>query len=42
MSAPLLRVNQVSRWFGGLRAVDEVSFDLDSNEILGLIGRQPR
>ena len=38
MSAPLLRVCGVSRWFGGLRAVDEVSFDLNSNEIVGLIG----
>jgi branched-chain amino acid transport system ATP-binding protein len=38
MSAPLLRVNQVSRWFGGLRAVDEVSFDLHGHEIVGLIG----
>jgi branched-chain amino acid transport system ATP-binding protein len=38
MSAPLLQVRGVSRWFGGLRAVDEVSFDLGSNEIVGLIG----
>src|SRR5207244_1295888 len=38
MSAPLLRVSEVSRWFGGLRAVDEVQFDLNGKEILGLIG----
>jgi len=38
MSPPLLSVRGVSRWFGGLRAVDEVSFDLGSNEIVGLIG----
>jgi len=38
MNPPLLRVSEVSRWFGGLRAVDEVSFDLHGNEILGLIG----
>ena len=38
MSSPLLQVRGVSRWFGGLRAVDEVSFDLNSNEIVGLIG----
>jgi branched-chain amino acid transport system ATP-binding protein len=38
MSAPLLQVNGVSRWFGGLRAVDEVSFDLVGDEIVGLIG----
>ncbi|MEA2919507.1 MAG: hypothetical protein QOJ15_11588, partial [Bradyrhizobium sp.] len=36
MSAPLLQVNGVSRWFGGLRAVDEVSFDLVGDEIVGL------
>jgi branched-chain amino acid transport system ATP-binding protein len=28
MTPPLLQVRGVSRWFGGLRAVDEVSFDL--------------
>jgi branched-chain amino acid transport system ATP-binding protein len=38
MNPPLLRVSGLSRWFGGLRAVDEVSFDLRSNEIVGLIG----
>jgi branched-chain amino acid transport system ATP-binding protein len=38
MSAPLLQVRGVSRHFGGLRAVDNVSFDLYSHEILGLIG----
>jgi branched-chain amino acid transport system ATP-binding protein len=38
MSPPLLHVRGISRWFGGLRAVDEVSFDLGANEILGLIG----
>jgi branched-chain amino acid transport system ATP-binding protein len=38
MSPPLLQVRGVSRWFGGLRAVDDVSFDLGSNEIVGLIG----
>jgi len=38
MTAPLLQVNSVSRWFGGLRAVEEVSFDLHGHEIVGLIG----
>ena len=38
MSPPLLQVSGVSRWFGGLRAVDEVSFDLGGDEIVGLIG----
>lgn len=38
MTGPLLQVREVSRWFGGLRAVDNVSFDLHEGEILGLIG----
>jgi len=38
VSGPLLQVREVSRWFGGLRAVDEVSFELGSQEIVGLIG----
>lgn len=38
MNPPLLQVRGVSRWFGGLRAVDEVSFDLEGHEIVGLIG----
>jgi branched-chain amino acid transport system ATP-binding protein len=33
-----LHVNKLSKQFGGLAAVDEVSFDLLEGEILGLIG----
>ena len=33
MSAPLLQVSGVSRRFGGLRAVDEVSFDLVAGDV---------
>jgi branched-chain amino acid transport system ATP-binding protein len=33
-----LSVNQVSKLFGGLVAVDNVSFELAENEVLGLIG----
>ncbi|MVN86436.1 ATP-binding cassette domain-containing protein [Deinococcus sp. HMF7620] len=36
--APLLEVQAVSKHFGGLRAVQEVSFQLHAGEILGLIG----
>ncbi|MBZ9750288.1 branched-chain amino acid ABC transporter ATP-binding protein/permease [Deinococcus sp. HMF7604] len=36
--APLLEVQAVSKHFGGLRAVQEVSFQLRAGEILGLIG----
>jgi len=38
MSETLLSVRGVSRRFGGLRAVDEVSFDVSRGDILGLIG----
>jgi branched-chain amino acid transport system permease protein len=35
---PLLEVAHLSRSFGGLRAVDDVSFAVDHGEILGIIG----
>ncbi|AFL50719.1 branched-chain amino acid transport system ATP-binding protein [Sinorhizobium fredii] len=35
---PVLSVRNVSKSFGGLRAVDDVSFDVHQGEILGLIG----
>jgi ABC-type branched-subunit amino acid transport system ATPase component/ABC-type branched-subunit amino acid transport system permease subunit len=34
----VMRVSGLSRAFGGLRAVDEASFDVRENEILGIIG----
>ncbi|MDN5368515.1 MAG: branched-chain amino acid transport system ATP-binding protein, partial [Thermovirga sp.] len=34
----LLRLENVSKQFGGLHAVEDVSFSLNRNEILGLIG----
>ncbi len=37
-AVPVLSVSHVSKQFGGLRAVDDVSFTLNSGEILGLIG----
>jgi branched-chain amino acid transport system permease protein len=37
-NTPLLRVEGAVRRFGGLVAVDKVSFDLKAGEILGLIG----
>ncbi len=37
-TGPLLTVQGVSRAFGGLRAVSQVSFDVDAGEILGIIG----
>ncbi|HEX6166312.1 MAG TPA: MFS transporter [Acidimicrobiales bacterium] len=36
--APVLEVRDVSRRFGGVRALDDVSFDLRPGEILGFIG----
>ncbi len=38
MNAPLLSVHDVSRRFGGLLAVDRVSFELHAGEVVGIIG----
>jgi branched-chain amino acid transport system ATP-binding protein len=38
MSAPLLQVNNLGKSFGGVKAVDGVSFDLSPGELLALIG----
>ena len=38
LESPLLRVEQLSLSFGGVAAVDAVSFDIDRGECLGLIG----
>ncbi len=38
MSAPLLMVQDLHMHFGGLKAVDAVTFDLHAGEILGLLG----
>ncbi len=37
-AAPLLEVASLSKAFGGLLAVDDLSFTIDSGEILGLLG----
>ena len=38
MEAPLLEVHSLTKDFGGLRAVNDVSFRMEGKEILGLIG----
>ena len=38
MNAPVLSVHNISKSFGGIRAVRDVSFDVRKGEILGLIG----
>jgi neutral amino acid transport system ATP-binding protein len=38
MTAPLLVVDGISRQFGGVRAVDQASFDVQPSSITGLIG----
>jgi ABC-type branched-subunit amino acid transport system ATPase component len=38
MSNPLLEIRELSKRFGGLIAVENVSFDIYAGEILGLIG----
>ena len=35
---PLLEVDSVSKYFGGIVALDDVSFDAEAGEIVGLIG----
>ena len=37
-TTPLLRITEVSKNFGGIYALNEVSFDLQEGEILGIIG----
>jgi len=38
MSGPLLEVRGLAKHFQGLRAVDDVSFDVARGELIGLIG----
>ncbi|MDP1564851.1 MAG: ABC transporter ATP-binding protein [Polaromonas sp.] len=38
MSTPLLQVNNLGKSFGGVKAVDGVSFELHAGELLALIG----
>jgi len=38
MAEPILKVNAVTKCFGGLTAVDDVSFQVQPGEIVGLIG----
>lgn len=38
MTQPFLEVKNLTKDFGGLRAVDDVSFTIDRNEMVGLIG----
>jgi len=36
--APLLSVKDLSKAFGGVQAVNRVSFDLNKGDLLGIIG----
>ncbi|MFS8146532.1 ABC transporter ATP-binding protein [Rhizobium sp. R635] len=38
MNAPILSIRNIGKSFGGIRAVDGVSFEVGKGEILGLIG----
>jgi branched-chain amino acid transport system ATP-binding protein len=38
MNAPVLSVNNISKSFGGIKAVRDVSFNVHKGEVLGLIG----
>jgi ABC-type sugar transport system ATPase subunit len=37
-SAPLVRLSQICKSFGGIQALDNVSLDLDRQDVLGLVG----
>lgn len=39
MPEPLLRVISLSKRHGGLSALDDISFELEPGEVLGLVGR---
>lgn len=38
MTTPLLQVKNLTKDFGGLRAVDDISFEIGKDEMVGLIG----
>ncbi|MGD8542919.1 MAG: ATP-binding cassette domain-containing protein, partial [Desulfobacteraceae bacterium] len=38
MTTPLLQVEDLTKNFGGLHAVEDVSFQIQQGEIIGLIG----
>ena len=37
-TAPALQILELTKDFGGLRAVDQISFQVDEGEFVGLIG----
>lgn len=37
-SSPMLQINNLSKYFGGVKAVSSVSFDIAEGELLGVIG----
>ena len=37
-NSPILQVKGVSKSFGGVKAVNNISFDLYKGEVLGIIG----
>src|SRR5690625_7998183 len=38
VSVMVLKINNVSKQFGGIKALTDVSFDISEGEILGIIG----
>lgn len=38
MSAPFMEVKNISKHFGGVKALDQVSFDINEGDIFGIIG----
>ena len=38
MTVPALQISDLTKDFGGLRAVDQISFQVETGEFVGLIG----
>ncbi|MCX7307176.1 MAG: ABC transporter ATP-binding protein [Afipia sp.] len=38
MAVPIIQLNAISKSFGGIRAVESLSFSVNANEVVGLIG----
>ena len=42
MNAPILNVSNLSKRFGGVRAVEDITFKVQPGELMGIIGPMVR